>query len=71
MRQFFKPRRLKESFTRRRWASVCLTVCSFVCHQRVVVGHWLTGVRARAVATQTTGAPCKCFFLREILTLPV
>ena len=32
--------------------SVCLSVrlyvCSFVCRQRIVVGHWLTGARASA-----------------------
>jgi len=27
-----------------------MQITSFVCHRRVVVGHWLTGARARAAA---------------------
>ena len=49
-----------------------MQITSFVCRQRVVVGHWLTGTRMLLLsATRVySDAGTRCFFLREKISPP-
>ena len=49
-----------------------MQITSFVCRQRVIVGHWLTGTRMLLLsATRVySDAGTRCFFLREKIYPP-